>query len=113
MSEQSLLQLALSELENYRDYRKFFTDGSKIGSRTGCGIWDDYKKQGTQHRLSDHTSIYIAELFAINTAIKEIVRDGKEGKYLVCTDSLSCLKYLKVAHKHAPTMAYCPKYKND
>ena len=43
MSEQSLLQFALSELENYRDYRKFFTDESKIGSRTGCGIQDDYK----------------------------------------------------------------------
>ncbi|KAK2724008.1 hypothetical protein QYM36_002373 [Artemia franciscana] len=105
MSEQSLLQFALSELENYRDYRKFFTDGSKIGSRTGCGIWDDYKKLVTQYRLSDHTSIYMAELFAIDTAIKEIVREGKEGKYLVCTDSLSCLKYLKVAHEQAPTMA--------
>ena len=105
MSEQSLLQFALSELENYRDYRNFFTDGSKIGSRTGCGIWDDYKKLGTQYRLSDHTSIYMAELFAIDTAIKEIVREGKEGKYLICTDSLSCLKYLKVAHEQAPTMA--------
>ena len=47
----------------------------------------------------------MAELFAIDTAIKEIVREGKEGKYLVCTDSLSCLKYLKVAHEQAPTMA--------
>ncbi|XP_065584617.1 uncharacterized protein LOC136043648 [Artemia franciscana] len=105
MSEQSLLQFALSELENYRDYRKFFTDGSKIGSRTGCGIWNDYKKLGTQYRLSGHTSIHMAELFAIDTAIKEIVREGKEGKYLVCTDSLSCLKYPKVAHEQAPTMA--------
>ncbi|KAK2708249.1 hypothetical protein QYM36_014001 [Artemia franciscana] len=63
------------------------------------------KKLGTQYRLSDHTSIYMAEVFAIDTAIKEIVREGKEGKYLVCTDSLSCLKYLKVAHEQAPTMA--------
>ncbi|KAK2706149.1 hypothetical protein QYM36_016247 [Artemia franciscana] len=105
MSEQSLLQFALSELENYSEYRKFFTDGSEIGSRTGCGIWDDYEKLGTQHRLSDHTSIYMAELFAIDTEIKEIVREGNEGKYLVYTDSLSCLKYLKVAHEQAPTMA--------
>jgi len=47
----------------------------------------------------------LAELFAIDTAKKEIVREGKEGKYLVCTDSLSCLKYPKVAHEQAPTMA--------
>ena len=90
MSEQSQQQFPLSELENYRDYRKFFTDGSKIGSHSGCGIWDDYKKQGTQHRLSNHTSVYMAELFAINTAIKEMPRAGpNNGK--------DC----------------CPKYKND
>ncbi|KAK2703943.1 hypothetical protein QYM36_017721 [Artemia franciscana] len=47
----------------------------------------------------------MAELFAIDTAIKEIVREGKEVKYLVCKDFLSFLKYLKVAHKQDPTMA--------
>jgi len=33
MSEQSLLQIAMSELENYRDCRKFFTDFTEVQNR--------------------------------------------------------------------------------
>ncbi|KAK2701961.1 hypothetical protein QYM36_019416 [Artemia franciscana] len=33
------------------------------------------------------------------------MQSRKEGKYLVCPDSLSYLEYLKVAHEQAPTMA--------
>ena len=44
-------------------------------------------------RLSDHTSIFTTELYAIYTAIKYIVT--LNGKYIILSDSLSCIKALQ------------------
>ena len=62
------------------------------------------KTRNPAETIRPHKYLY-GELFAIDTAIRRNSQRGKRRKNLVCTDSLSCLKYLKVAHEQAPTMA--------
>ena len=71
--------------DQYKHFIRVFTDGSKAGARvsaaTVCG------ESTKSVRLSDHVSIFTAELYALNLAVGA-VRNKRENNFLILTDSL-------------------------
>ena len=70
-----------------------FTDGSKSNVATGIGIFSR-ELPGIRLRLSNSTSIYSAELYAIFVAL-QLVRDHRFPSPCICSDSKSALQSLK------------------
>ena len=77
--------------ENYKDRSSIFTDGSCKQEKSGYGIY--CSKVKIMGRLSDKTSIFTTELYAIYKAIKYI--SNLQGNFILLTDSLSCIKALQ------------------
>ena len=66
-----------------------YTDGSKIGNRTGNAVFiNGYK---IQHRLPDDTSVFVAELHAIYVALKTVCQ-SRTPNIVICSDSKSALQ---------------------
>ena len=90
----------------YADFTPIFTDGSHIPStgQTGAGIYfPGYKHRADE--LTNHTSIFSAEITAIYTAtclieeFQAIHPNLSTGKFLIVTDSLSSIQAIQ--NKHA------------
>ncbi|GBN75407.1 hypothetical protein AVEN_195045-1 [Araneus ventricosus] len=70
-----------------------FTDGSKIGNRVGAAFVHHANKQEitkSQHRLADHNTVYMAEVFALHEVIDYILDHELNGVKIV-SDSRSAL----------------------
>ena len=79
----------------YADYKKIYTDGSKSDTAVGAAavpLIDDLDEINA--RLPEDASIFTAEATAIDMALS-IINKAKETKFVICTDSLSCLMALK------------------
>ena len=68
---EELKQLALERLECYAELRPFFTDGSKGAESVGCAFVSGTTSR--RFRLPDTTSIFTAELNAIDQVLKQSV----------------------------------------
>jgi ribonuclease HI len=83
--------------QNYFQHQMpLFTDGSKMGEKTGCGIVTP--NQTVKIRLPDHTSIYTAELYAILYALTWSTtqeQNRNDEDIAVYTDSLSSIQALE------------------
>ena len=89
-------QRYLEEMEGYKGFVKFFTDGSKKEEMAAAGIAEELPNRSfkTYHsRLKDFSSIYTAELIAILVTLKMISRN-ENNRFLIATDSLSALQAL-------------------
>merc|ERR1711984_13017 len=76
----------------YKEYTEIYTDGSKINDRTGCAfVVNDitYKV-----RLTRHSSVFSAELFAILKSLK-YVKNSADSKFIILCDSLSAIESIK------------------
>lgn len=73
----------------------YYTDGSRKEGRTGAAYTTT--NYYMYFRLSDYHSVYSAELFAINTALRRISVQNHPHS-TVCTDSLSAACALASAH---------------
>lgn len=92
-------------LEKHDGSKFIYTDGSKQDSRCGMAF---YTQLGEHHvysnsRLADNTSIYNAELIAIETAVTFVIK-SKINNVIICTDSKSATqainRYVKVNNTH-------------
>lgn len=78
-----------------------YTDGSRMGNRTGFGwfvAWDGHCVHEQSGRLSDHASVYQAELYAIAKAtdhILQLIDDYMEKSITIWTDSRSAVAALQ------------------
>ncbi|GBO00381.1 hypothetical protein AVEN_52679-1 [Araneus ventricosus] len=85
------------DLDLNRRVLKIFTDGSKLNERVGCGIvcFDEMNQEiwSLSHRLSDNSSVFIAEAFAILFAVKRVYQLAQE--ILILSDSRSVLMALE------------------
>ena len=82
--------------------RYIYTDGSKSNDAVGCAF---YSTEGTGSlRLQDHASIFSAESVALQMAISWAERSG-HGRFLVMSDSLSCLLALDRFYNTDPRIA--------
>ena len=82
-------------LISYQNHIKIFTDGSKINQSSTAAAIIQYKIPHTisQH-LPNYTSIFTAELIAINMALMHIA-GSQNNKHIIITDSLSNILALK------------------
>ena len=80
---------------NHADYTFIYTDGSRRDGHTGAAytLNDGYGSR----RLSDFHSVYTAELIAIYSAIRHVLRH-KIHRSIICTDSISSLQALSSIH---------------
>jgi len=73
--------------DQYADYCRIYTDGSKAGERVASVII--YKGITKSVRLPDLTSIVCAELYALFVAV-DVIRRSKLKKFVIFSDSLMC-----------------------
>ena len=84
--------------DRYRDHIPVYTDGSRDGNSVTC---DSLPSDITfSMRLPDSASIFTAEIWAIIKALEKI-KNASASKFIIFTDSLSCLQtllYMKLEH---------------
>ena len=78
--------------EKYNRYKYIYTDGSKRREATSCAAV--YKGRSKEKHLPKGTSIFNAELCAINLAL-DIASEDKNNKFVIFSDSLSVLTAIK------------------
>jgi len=78
-----------SELvSEYKNYMKIFTDGSKYDTKVAAAAV--YENNICASRLPDKSSIFSAEIHAINLALN-LIKDHNGNKFIIFSDSLSSL----------------------
>ena len=76
----------------YPGHQEIYTDGSKDKTLVGCAAFSD--KSTITKRLNECSSIFSAEAEALMMAL-EIADTSAENKFIILTDSLSCLEAIK------------------
>ena len=79
-------------LAKYPNYTQIYTDGSKNDIATSSVAITSYTNK--KRRFNTNISINTAEAIAINQAL-EIVKESKYEKFIIISDSLSCLTSIK------------------
>ena len=78
--------------EQYYTHEEIYTDGSKDGEKVASAAIFDGELD--QFRLPNNSSIFSAELKAIDLALNHIEQDG-HWQYIIYTDSLSVMQALE------------------
>ena len=84
--------------DRYRDHIPVYTDGSRDGNVACATAFPS--NTVISMRLPDSASIFTADVWAIIEALEQI-KDSIASKYIVFTDSLSCLQalhHIKLEH---------------
>ena len=83
-------------MESRRTRTQVYTDGSKTEESVGCAavIYESEKTNKRLLRLPDGSSVYTAEVNALNMAMKGIEKSN-DKKFIILSDSLSALQALK------------------
>ena len=77
----------------YTNYVHIFTDGSKTEFGTGSAVFVPQFNFKTSIKISYHSSVFTAELYAIFSAL-EWVSHRRHKNNIIFSDSLSCLQAL-------------------
>ena len=87
----------LSYLENFENYQRIYTDGSKTqNEQTGFGVYIPDSNHRIIQALHPTHSVYLAEMHAILTALQYIQNyTNNNKKFIILTDSLSSLQTLQ------------------
>ena len=92
-------QLFMEIRDRYHDYIPVYTDGTRDGNAVPCPTVFP-SNTVISMRLPDSASVFTAEVGAIIKALEQI-KDSIASKYIVFTDSLSCLQalhHMKLEH---------------
>ena len=92
-------QLFMEIRDRYRDHIPVYTDGSRDGNAVVCATVFP-SNIVISMRLPDSASVCTAEVWAIIKALEQM-KDSTASKYIVFTDSLSCLQalhHMKLEH---------------
>ena len=92
-------QLFMEIRDRYRDHIPVYTDGSRDGNAVACATVFP-SNTVISMRLPDSASVFTAEVWAIIKALEQI-KMSSASKYIVFTDSLSCLQalyHMKLEH---------------
>lgn len=82
------------------DYDRIYTDGSRTIDHCGIGIFTTTKQISI--RIHIENSIFSTELYAIYTAIKEIVIKSDKTKFIIFTDSKSSIESINNTYTDNP-----------
>ena len=94
ISPQETQQRFLNLQSQLHNFHFIYTDGSKDGERTANAIYCTHDQQVTKTRLTNNTSIYIAELHAVYQALCLIQQQGIH-RAVICTDSRSVVQSIQ------------------
>lgn len=73
----------------------WYTDGSKTETGTGAGIYGQTPRCNISQPLGEYTTVFQAEIYAIDCCLRENLRRGYTGKnILICSDSQASIKAL-------------------
>ena len=97
ISPQETQQRFLDLQSQLHTFHFIFTDGSKDGERTSNAVYCGRDQQVRQTRLTNNTSIYIAELHAVYQALY-LIKQRNLHRAVICTDSLSVVQSLQAEH---------------
>ena len=84
---------------NFPDHHHIYTDGSKQGIKVGCAAV--FQNQELLKRLPNESSIYSAEVIAIDLAMN-IIANHKSSKFIIYSDSKSVLQALQSKDSSTP-----------
>ena len=84
---------------NFPDHHHIYTDGSKQGMEVGCAAV--FQNQELLKHLPNESSIYSAEVIAINLAM-DIIANHKSSKFIIYSDSKSVLQALQSKNSSTP-----------
>ena len=79
-------------LVGHLDHFHLYTDGSKTDECVGSSVWS--RECVLQYKLPNHTSVFIAELFAIDKAI-DFAMSSTHDKVVIFTDSYSSIQAIQ------------------
>ena len=88
---------------NHSDFTFIYTDGSRREGRTGAAF--TLNDINVSRRLSDHHSVYTAELIAIYSAVGHI-KQRQIFRSVICTDSISSLHAIAAIHNSSHPIVY-------
>lgn len=95
-------QLQFLEIRDmYPQYTLIYTDGSKSGNQVAAAFATNEVHQGI--RIPDQSSIFTAEANALLLALK-FIETSSQKKFLIMTDSKSCLDSLESMKTDHPTV---------
>jgi len=87
-------------LENYQNFTKIYTDGSKAGERVGAAVVHGCETI-QQCRLPNGSSIFSAEAWAILMSLN-FIEQHNSNQFVIFSDSLSCLQAISGCNLNNP-----------
>jgi ribonuclease HI len=78
-------------MDNYQARTALYSDGSRQGTSTGCGVWSDQFQ--IMAKLPSFSSVFSEELYAIYIGLNFLAR--LPGQFILLTDSLSAVRALQ------------------
>ena len=103
ISAQESQQLFIQYQHEHPIFQFLFTDGSVADGRSGAAFTTDGHEK--KNRVNDHHSIFSAELIAIHSAIRYIVKENLH-RAVICTDSASALRKIANTNTETNTLVY-------
>ena len=98
-----IFKSALNEIKaELYDHMPIYTDGSKDNNQVGCSVVSGIHT--SKLRLPDNSSIFSAEVKAIDLALK-FIDTVDNSKFIIFSDSLSVLQSLKNRNIRNPLIA--------
>lgn len=109
--------LSLEIINNYTGDIHIYTDGSKTENAVACAAYIINYTKTIQKRLHSNSSIFIAELTAINSSLSWLLEQQLnnlkyENSAIIFTDSLSSLQALKHPQNQPVTQIFFDILKN-
>ena len=98
-SDEEIRMRFLDHNSQHRDQQKIYTDGSKSSDGVGSAVV--YGEEVFCAKLSDHASVFTAEMHAINKALS-IVNSSPYSDFVIYTDSLSSVNAIKRLNSFHP-----------
>lgn len=97
-----------------RNGEVWYTDGSKIGSGAGAGLWCNKGSRCGSISLGRHATVFQAEVLAILTSAQLALEAGTRGRRIsFCSDSQAALMALDVHHVNSRLVWECRTALNE
>lgn len=81
------------EVEDNDDTIIIYTDGSRMGDRTGAGVYSSHLNISQSYSLGPYPTVFQAEMFALIRALDYLIDQNVAGrKLLIATDCQSVMK---------------------
>ena len=89
-----MLAISQEHMQKWTNSLHIYTDGSKREHKSGCAFYVPFLKFSRKFRLSDYTSVYMAEMVAILEALRFLL-EKPPISCVIFSDSFSCIQTIE------------------